>query len=61
MKELLSLCPKKLHCPVPLETLLVCLEPQSTFFMDGSKAKPKGALPLDKLQLIWIFAKTIVA
>ena len=21
MKELLSLCPKKLHCPVPLETL----------------------------------------
>ena len=22
MKELLSLCPKKLHCPVPLETLV---------------------------------------
>ena len=23
MKEFLSLCPKKLHCPVPLETLVV--------------------------------------
>jgi hypothetical protein len=23
MKELLSLCPKKLHCPVPLETLFI--------------------------------------
>jgi hypothetical protein len=22
MKELLSLCPEKLHCPVPLETLV---------------------------------------
>ena len=22
MKELLSLCPEKLHCPIPLETLL---------------------------------------
>ena len=26
MKELLSLCPENLHCPVPLETLVWCLE-----------------------------------
>ena len=31
MKELLSLCPEKLHCPVPLETLV-----ETDLFMKGN-------------------------